>query len=238
MRNERFAGLQLFHKVLTEDQVEIIATYLHQLKEHDNGTTLNHSIAVMKLSTQLGILLGIKEDEFLLLQLSALLHDIGKLGVDPTILNKPGKPDLIEWKILQTHPDVGNAIALYHNLPAPIPEVIHSHQIWHNGKKGYPDALLGNGPPSRITQIVTLSDALQVMLTSDRPYKGQTRPLTLYEAVLELRDNAGTQFDPQIVETLALNIGSLEPQLPDLLSPISFISSFSLPVSSSSVASK
>lgn len=237
MRSERFADLQQFNQVINNDQIGIIVTYLHQLEKHDNGTTLNHSIGVMKLATQLGILLGIEGDEFLLLQLSALLHDIGKLGVDPVILNKPAKPNPIELQILQTHPDIGSTIALYHKLPAPIPEVIHSHQRWYNRNGGYPKILLGNDPPHPFTQIVTICDALHVILTNNRPYQDGT-VLTFDKAVTRLQENAGTQFDPQIVETIAFNTDFFKLQLLGLLSPIPFISPLSIPVPALLVTNK
>lgn len=226
MEQEKFNGLgQLFGSVLNEQQIEIVKTYLDQLKNHDNGIALNHSTVVMKLATQLGILLGIKENELVLLQLSALLHDIGKLGVHDKILTKPDRPNSIELSILQTHPDVGNTMALYHQLPKPIPEVIHTHHIQHDGENGYPKELLGNGPPSRITRIITISDATQVMLTNDRPYKGEKRPLTLDEAVIELQSCAGTQFDPEMVGTFVGHIEIFRERLPELLSPLPFTQS-------------
>jgi hypothetical protein len=139
------------------------------------------------------------------LRWAALLHDIGKLEVPSTTLNKAGKPNQTEWAQIERHPLEGKRIA------APLlpwlgewGEVIAQHHERHDGG-GYPAGLRGT-EISLGARIVTLADAFEVM-TSPRSYK---RPMTPAAARRELARCAGAQFDPDIVRAFfALSIGRL-----------------------------
>jgi diguanylate cyclase (GGDEF)-like protein/putative nucleotidyltransferase with HDIG domain len=124
----------------------------------------------------------------------ALVHDIGKLGIPDHILSKPGKLDPDEFRRIQTHVTIGCEILSPIPFPFPVVDVVRSHHERWDGL-GYPDGLKAEEIPigGRIISIVDVYDAL----TSDRPYR---RALSPEEAVKILREGAGKQFDPDLVE--------------------------------------
>jgi HD-GYP domain-containing protein (c-di-GMP phosphodiesterase class II) len=122
------------------------------------------------------------------------LHDAGKVAIPDAILSKPGPLDDEEWAFIRRHPLIGERIVA--SAPSLV-EVAHlvrsTHERWDGG--GYPDGLAGDGIPLG-SRIVAVADAFDAMV-SERPY---STALTREEAVAELRRNAGTQFDPAVVE--------------------------------------
>ncbi|MBL7071340.1 MAG: HD-GYP domain-containing protein [Candidatus Omnitrophica bacterium] len=128
------------------------------------------------------------------LHMTALLHDIGKIGIPDRLLNKKRKLTSSERKVVEGHPSIGASIL------CPMPELkevakcVRSHQEWYNGN-GYPDGLKRDEIPL-IARIVSVADAFDA-ITSDRPYR---KPLSGAEAVEEIRDSSGTQFDPSITK--------------------------------------
>ena len=143
---------------------------------------------------EVGTALGISGNDLKRLELGALFHDIGKIGIPSTILTKPGPLDDGEWAIIKTHPELGERIlAPIDRLADVRPIVRHCHE--HFDGRGYPDGLVGTDIPieSRIILVVDAFDAM----TTDRPYRVR---LPVEEAARRLRENAGRQFDPQIVE--------------------------------------
>src|SRR5262249_58843793 len=101
-------------------------------------------------------------------ELGAVLHDIGKVRVPESILNKPGKLTETEWEIMKTHPEVGERIlSPIQSLQAVLPIVRHHHERWDG--TGYPDALAGRAVPLG-ARIVAVCDAYRAM-TEDRPYR-------------------------------------------------------------------
>ena len=127
-------------------------------------------------------------------EFAALMHDIGKIGIDENILKKNGKLNEQEMEIIKKHPAIGNKIISPVAFLAPIAPIVLYHQEWFNGK-GYPEGLKGEEIPlgSRIVAVIDAYDAM----TSDRPYR---KALTKEHAVTELRNCAGSQFDPNVVE--------------------------------------
>ena len=127
------------------------------------------------------------------LRIAALLHDIGKIGIDGTILNKPGKLTDDEFEVIRSHPDIAaNILGSLDFLSAVVPLVHHHHEHWDG--RGYPGGLAGELIP-RGARIISVADAFNAM-TSDRPYR---KALSRETAARELIDNSGTQFDPEIV---------------------------------------
>ena len=123
-----------------------------------------------------------------------LLHDIGKIGVPADVLDKPGALNAEEMQIMRSHVTVGarilEPIASYRDV---IPVVLYHHE-WFNGN-GYPEGLKGDDIPllARVLAVPDVFDAI----TSDRPYR---MSLGLERACEVIRGNAGTHFDPEVVE--------------------------------------
>ncbi len=193
------------------DQVAIAlnrARLLEELEENDLGTlqalartvdtnspwTAGHSERVTTLAMDIGRELGLPPREIDLLRRGALLHDIGKLGVSPSILDKPGKLTEEEHAIIKDHPLKGAKILdPIPSLQQVIPLVAQHHERFDG--KGYPKGLHGKyiALHARILALADVVDAL----SSDRPYRpGWPREKVLAYA----RENAGPQFDPAVVE--------------------------------------
>lgn len=125
---------------------------------------------------------------------AALMHDIGKIGIEEQILKKPGRLTPEETEIIKKHPTIGNKIISPITFLAPVAPMVLYHQEWYDGN-GYPEGLSGEEIPlgSRIVAVIDAYDAM----TSDRPYR---KALPQDYAVAELKKGAGTQFDPQVVD--------------------------------------
>ncbi|MCL1972349.1 MAG: GAF domain-containing protein [Endomicrobia bacterium] len=125
---------------------------------------------------------------------AALMHDIGKIGIEEQILRKPGKLTHEEQETIKKHPTIGNKIISPITFLAPVAPMVLYHQEWYDGN-GYPEGLAGEEIPlgSRIVAVIDAYDAM----TSDRPYR---KALPREFAVSELQKGSGTQFDPQVVD--------------------------------------
>jgi HD-GYP domain-containing protein (c-di-GMP phosphodiesterase class II) len=131
--------------------------------------------------------------------LAALLHDVGMLGVPDSILIKPGPLDPAEWDIVKDHPQNGHDLVA-DAVHAEVSEAVLSHHERMDGT-GYPRGLAGAEIPL-LARILLVADAFDA-ITMPRAYQ---RPLEPHDAIAELRRNAGTQFDPEVVEVLAEHI--------------------------------
>lgn len=126
-------------------------------------------------------------------EMGAILHDIGKIGIQDAILRKPGTLNPEEWAHMRTHPEVGTQILRGISfLESVIPYVRHHHERFDG--KGYPDGLVGDAIPIG-GRLIAVADTFDAM-TSTRPYR---RALTVENALGELRSAAGSQLDPDIV---------------------------------------
>jgi hypothetical protein len=142
----------------------------------------------------LGDELGLSADQRVALEMAAYLHDIGKIGVAEEILLKPGKLTDDEMEQMRHHPLIGANILKPVTFPWPItPVVRHHHERWDGG--GYPAGLNGEEIPL-LARILTIADSFEAM-TADRPYRAGR---TVQEALEELENCAGGQFDPRLVE--------------------------------------
>jgi putative nucleotidyltransferase with HDIG domain len=174
---------------------ETLASLANALEEKD-AYTHDHTQEVVALALDVGRALRLGPEELDLLELGALFHDIGKIRIPESILNKPGPLDDAEWGIMRSHTVAGEAIlAPITSLREVLPIVRSSHERWDG--RGYPDGIGGHDIPVG-ARIVSVCDAFRAM-TERRPYRN---PLNEREAVRELRRNAGTQFDPQCVGAL------------------------------------
>ncbi|MEA3305652.1 MAG: HD domain-containing protein [Candidatus Omnitrophota bacterium] len=129
-----------------------------------------------------------------MLRITALLHDIGKIGIPDKVLNKKKGLNASERKIVERHPDIGGAILSPVQELGEIAKCVRLHQEWYNGK-GYPYGLERDSIPL-ISRIVSVADAFDAM-TTDRPYR---KKKNLKETRDEIKKYSGTQFDSQVVE--------------------------------------
>jgi HD-GYP domain-containing protein (c-di-GMP phosphodiesterase class II) len=170
--------------------VEALANALEANDEY----TSTHARWISDLSLRVGRELGLDEGALKQLELGALLHDIGKIGVPSAILLKPGRLSAAERTIIEMHPVLGERIiAPIDRLQEVRVVVRHCHERWDG--RGYPDGLVGEAIPLE-SRIIFVCDAYHAM-TTDRPYR---RRLSHPEAVRRLREGAGSQFDPRVVE--------------------------------------
>ncbi len=158
--------------------------------------TGGHTERVSSVALALGRRLGYAGTELDAIEIGALLHDIGKIGIPERILHKPGPLDDDEWKVMKEHPIISEYILSGVDLPATVLEIARSSHERMDGK-GYPDGLEGQAIPLP-ARIVLVADAFDA-LTSDRPYR-RARPLPA--AMEEIRTHAGTQFCPQVVAAM------------------------------------
>jgi diguanylate cyclase (GGDEF)-like protein/putative nucleotidyltransferase with HDIG domain len=158
--------------------------------------TYGHSRKVSEYAVAMSEELKLAQDKVTTLRAAGLLHDIGKVGVPDSILNKKAPLEDSEWKPIKAHPDLGVEI-LRHviDLVNCLPAIRHHHE--HYDGRGYPAGLRGGKIPLE-ARVLAVADAYDAM-TSPRPYRKQ---LSSEKAIEELKRCAGTQFDPQLVEIL------------------------------------
>jgi putative nucleotidyltransferase with HDIG domain len=167
-----------------------------------DGYTAQHATEVARLSSLVGMDLGFDEEELEWLVHGALLHDLGKLGVADAILEKSGPLTEEEWKVIKRHPEVGaRMMEPLESLLGAVPVVRHHHE--RPDGSGYPGGLEGEEIPLAAS-IVAVVDAYDVMLRG-RPH--QPKKGSPAEALRELSDGAGRQFDARVVEALGGVLG-------------------------------
>jgi HD-GYP domain-containing protein (c-di-GMP phosphodiesterase class II) len=159
--------------------------------------TRGHSERVARYSIAIGKNLGLAEKEMRNLRISALLHDVGKIGIDDRILRKPGALSDDEFEVMKGHPAKGAAIMSgVAQLIDIIPGMKYHHEKWSGG--GYPDGLTGEQIPMQ-ARIVAIADTFDAM-TTNRPYQ---KAMELNYVVEKIKSFAGTRFDPHVVEAFA-----------------------------------
>ncbi len=156
--------------------------------------TGGHTRRVTRYSLATGGELGLDEAGLEELRLAAILHDIGKLGVDDGVLRKPGRLDEKEFRQMKKHPRLGAAMLERVQYLRPVLPGIRSHHERVDGR-GYPDGLRGGKIPL-VARIIAVADTYDAM-TSDRPYR---KGLPKKTAVQELVDCSGAQFDSRVVQ--------------------------------------
>ncbi len=171
----------------------VIASFAMAIDAKDQHTH-GHTERVRDVALTIGDELGLGEDDLEALKTAAMLHDIGKLAVPDYILSKPERLTEEEMKKVETHTLVGAAILESVRFPWPVVPIIRGHHEWYDGT-GYPDRLAGDDIPlgARILAVADVYDSL----LSHRPYRAA---MTVEEALSVMRERAGTQFDPQVLE--------------------------------------
>jgi diguanylate cyclase (GGDEF)-like protein len=177
---------------LEQTFVSTVEALANALEANDEYTS-RHARWITDLSLRVGGELGLDDRALKHLELAALLHDIGKIGIPSDVLSKPGRLNVEERRLIETHPALGERIiAPIERLQAVRPIVRHCHERWDG--RGYPDGIAGEAIPLE-SRIILVCDAYHAM-TTDRPYR---KRLSHPEAVRRLNDGAGTQFDPSVV---------------------------------------
>jgi HD-GYP domain-containing protein (c-di-GMP phosphodiesterase class II) len=170
---------------------------LSDVVEADDGYTAFHCRSVVELATAVGQEMKLKPDDLQELEIAALLHDVGKIAIPKEILNKPARLTEAEFELMKTHTVEGQALLdRIGGRLARVGAIVRScHERWDG--RGYPDGLLGEEIPLP-ARIVFCCDAYSAM-TTNRPYR---KAMSREDAVSELQANAGSQFEPRIVDAL------------------------------------
>jgi putative nucleotidyltransferase with HDIG domain len=166
--------------------------------------TYNHSNRVANLSSSLAEALGVPDKTIKEMVHAASIHDIGKIGVEESILRKNGRLTLDEYTEIKKHPSIG--VRIVQSVPFledAIPVILYHHERYDG--KGYPEGVKGEQIPLS-ARIVMVADAIDAMMSS-RPYRDA---LTIQKVLSELRENSGMQFDPEIVDIILKGKVSLE----------------------------
>jgi HD-GYP domain-containing protein (c-di-GMP phosphodiesterase class II) len=181
--------------------VEALANALEANDEY----TSSHARWITDMALRVGEELGLDGASLKRLELGALFHDIGKIGVPASILSKPGPLTSDERAIIELHPELGERILAPIDRLSDVRAIVRScHERWDGA--GYPDRRAGEEIPIE-ARIILVCDAYHAM-TTDRPYR---KRLSVAEARRRLERAAGTQFDPQVVETfLRVPVDGLE----------------------------
>ena len=172
--------------------VELIMNTLYEKSNRE----MMHSNRVGQICEKIGLKMNLEKDEINQIRTAGLIHDIGKMGIDEKILNKPGKLSDEEWKEIQRHPEIG-----YRILSSVIEFsemancILEHHERWDG--RGYPKGLKGE-EISLQGRIVAVADSFDAM-TSDRTYR---KGLAQDDAIAEIKKCAGTHFDPRVTKML------------------------------------
>lgn len=175
------------------EQFETIYAFAEAIGARDLYT-MGHSENVAEYARLIAEGLGLDEQEVDLAYICGIVHDVGKIVVPETILNKPGTLTPEEFEQMKRHPEKGAAILSHISWLEQIVPVVVAHHERHDGR-GYPLGLKGEEIPL-LSRILAVADAFDAM-TSDRSYR---QALSVRVAIQELRHNAGLQFDPRIVD--------------------------------------
>jgi len=198
---ERFQLLgapELLHIKQLEEQASALRNSVicafNQLLDLKDLNTGVHSTRLAEWGMRVGQELGLEEAALQNLEVAALLHDIGKVGIPDSILRKPGRLDAEEYALMKKHPEYGWAVLrMLPGFERAALDILHHHEFFDG--KGYPAGLKSTEIPI-VSRIVTVTDAFDAMVSS-RPYR---KGLPFEEAMRRLTESSGTQFDPAVVQ--------------------------------------
>ncbi len=186
-------ALNLVLQRLRQSYVSTLAA-LATLLESKDPSTESHSMRGVGYALELGRAIGLSDQQLMDLEYGAYLHDIGKVGVDDSILKKTGELTEEDWRVMRQHPAIGYAVLKnLEFLQNALPVVLY-HQERYDGK-GYPHGVRGEEIPL-LARIFSIADAFDAM-TSSRPYRPAMKT---EQAIQEIRRNANGQFDPHLAQ--------------------------------------
>ncbi|NDV27788.1 HD domain-containing phosphohydrolase [Desulfovibrio sp. JC010] len=204
VRREAQDALMAIQDEVIETQKEVILT-LGEVVETRSNETANHVRRVAELAYILARRYGLSEEESDLLRLASPMHDVGKIGIPDTVLNKPGKLTPEEFELIKTHTTIGHEILKHSERPIMKAAAIvaYEHHEWWNGN-GYPCGLAGEDIHiyGRIIGIVDVFDALG----SERVYK-KAWPIEKIKEYFE--ESKGKQFDPHLTDLFFENVDEI-----------------------------
>ena len=180
------------NKELEQTNNDLVLALVSAIEAKDRYT-IGHSERVSKYATLMAQKLNLPEEQVHEIKVAGMLHDIGKIGVADSILNKPGKLSKEEFEEMKRHPSIGTYILNTLNLSENTLNAINYHHERFDGK-GYPLGLKGKELPLE-TQLISLADAYDAM-TSERPYRNA---MTHDEAIEEIKKSSEKQFSPALV---------------------------------------
>ena len=174
-------------------QNSIITSIMATMYERSHETK-DHAERIATYCKKIGEKIELSQYDLDQLDLFSKLHDIGKIGIDDSILNKPGKLSSEEWIEMKKHPEIGYRIAMSTpELKSCADLILAHHERWDG--KGYPQGLSGEEIPL-LSRILAIADAYDAMM-EDRVYR---KSMTKSEAISEIQRNVGTQFDPKLAK--------------------------------------
>jgi HD-GYP domain-containing protein (c-di-GMP phosphodiesterase class II) len=206
--NRAAAAIREARHSLQGAYLEFVGSLASALDARD-GYTAGHSGRVSEVACAIATAMGIAGDELNDIRIGALLHDIGKIGISDTVLQKPGKLTEQEFALVRQHPVIGRRILEgVQGFAAYLPAVELHHENWDG--TGYPRGERGETTPVA-ARIIHVADAYDAM-TTDRPYR---RGMSQRDAIGILRTFAGRQFDPRVVEIFITIASAFAPAVND-----------------------
>ena len=182
-----------------KQQIAMVKTLAAAIEAKDPYTE-GHSQRVSDYAGQIAQEMGLSPRRIEQLQLAALFHDVGKIGVPDAILQKPSRLTPVEWQSMRSHPAIGIQILQHTSYYEYIREMVLHHHEYYNGQ-GYPDGTKGDEIPLE-AYILSAADAYDA-ITSDRPYRKGLEPVQARQILLK---EAGAQFHPDVANTAAAMI--------------------------------
>jgi putative nucleotidyltransferase with HDIG domain len=199
---------QHLEQMVAEQASKIRASFLNAITalvyalEAKDAYTSGHSQRVAQLSVSIAQQLSLPSEQVERLKLAGLLHDIGKIGTQESLLSKPRRLNEEQYQLVKLHPEIGQRILSPIVDNSEILHAVRGHHERYDGK-GYPDGLKKSKIPLG-ARILAVSDAYEAM-TSDRPYRAAMSPDA---ALSQIESNKGTQFDPEIADIFTKIEGS------------------------------
>jgi len=180
-------------RLQTKDAIEALADAIDMRDPY----TFQHSQRVSRYARELAVNMGLPDDVVDTIESAARVHDLGKIGVNTSILDKPAALSEAEWRTIRHHPEIGAKIVGRFPYYGSGRELILHHHERYDGQ-GYPEGKQGDQIPIG-ARIIAVADAFDAM-TSDRPYR---RALPIQTVLRELEQHKGKQWDPRVTEVLS-----------------------------------